>query len=101
MEVAVDRARGRVTVQRVTCAHDCGLVVNPMDCGIRWEGNILQALSRSLYEEVSFDSTRITSVDFVNYPILRFPAVPSVEVALLNHPDQPAYGAGIRPSSRP
>ena len=94
MVVAVDRAQGRVTVKRVACAHDCGLIMNPDGLRNQVEGNILQALSRSLYEEVSFDGTRVTSVDFSSYPILRFPEAPSVEVALLNHPDQPAYGAG-------
>jgi nicotinate dehydrogenase subunit B len=94
MDVSVDRAQGRITVQRVACAHDCGLIMNPDGLRNQVEGNILQALSRSLYEEVTFDGTHLTSVDFFKYPILRFSAVPSVEVALINRPDRPAYGAG-------
>jgi CO/xanthine dehydrogenase Mo-binding subunit len=94
IEVAVDRSQGRVTVRRVACAHDCGLIMNPDGLRNQVEGNILQALSRSMYEEVTFDGTHITSIDFLRYPILRFPAAPSVEVELINQPDQPAYGAG-------
>ena len=46
MEVAVDRATGKISVRRVTCAHDCGLVVNPDSLRNQIEGSILQTLSR-------------------------------------------------------
>jgi CO/xanthine dehydrogenase Mo-binding subunit len=94
MEVAVDRARGKVTVRRVACAHDCGLIMNPDGLLNQVEGNIVQALSRALHEEVTFDGTHVTSVDWNSYPILRFPEAPAIQVALLDHPDQPAFGAG-------
>jgi len=94
MEVAVDRASGKITVRRVTCAHDCGLVVNPDSLRNQIEGCILQTLSRTLHEEVKFDGSRVTSVDWASYPILRFPEVPTVEVALLDHPELPLLGAG-------
>jgi CO/xanthine dehydrogenase Mo-binding subunit len=94
MEVAVDRATGKIAVRRVTCAHDSGLVVNPDALRNQVEGCILQTLSRTLHEEVQFDQSRVTSVDWVRYPILTFPEVPAVEVALLNHPELPILGAG-------
>ena len=94
MEVAVDRARGKVTVRRVACAHDCGLIMNPDGLLNQIEGNIMQALSRTLHEEVTFDGTHVTSVDWSSYPILRFPEAPAIQVALLDHPDQPPFGAG-------
>jgi nicotinate dehydrogenase subunit B len=94
MEVAVDRASGKITVRRVTCAHDCGLVVNPDSLRNQIEGCILQTLSRTLHEEVKFDGSRVTSVDWASYPILRFPEVPTVEVVLLDHPELPLFGAG-------
>jgi CO/xanthine dehydrogenase Mo-binding subunit len=94
MEVAVERATGQVHVRRVTCAHDCGLIVNPDGLRNQIEGSILQTLSRTLHEEVKFDRSRVTSVDWASYPLLRFPEAPAVEVALLNHPDQPPLGAG-------
>jgi nicotinate dehydrogenase subunit B len=94
MEVAVDRASGRIEVRRITCAHDCGLVVNPDGLRNQVEGCILQTLSRALHEEVKFDRSRVTSVDWSSYPILRFPEVPPVEVALINRPELPPVGAG-------
>jgi CO/xanthine dehydrogenase Mo-binding subunit len=94
MEVAVDAGSGRIDVRRVTCAHDCGLVVNPDGLKNQIEGCIVQTLSRALHEEVRFDRTRVTSVDWASYPVLRFPEAPRVEVVLVDRPDQPLLGAG-------
>src|SRR5713101_342720 len=94
MEVAVDPASGKIEVQRVTCAHDCGLVVNPDGLRNQIEGSIVQTLSRALHEEVTFDRSRVTSVDWVSYPLLTFPEVPGIEVALLDWPTLPPFGAG-------
>ena len=52
MEVAVERATGRIRVTRVVCAQDCGLMINPECVQSQVEGNILQTLSRALHEEV-------------------------------------------------
>jgi nicotinate dehydrogenase subunit B len=94
MEVAVDRATGKIKVRRVTCAHDGGLIINPDGLRNQIEGSILQTLSRTLHEEVKFDRSRVTSVDWVSYPILSLPEVPSVEVALIDRPTLPPLGAG-------
>ena len=92
--VAVDPATGKITVRRVACAHDCGLVVNPNALRNQIEGCIMQTLSRALFEEVKFDQSRVTSLDWTTYPILTFPDAPEIEVALLNHPEEPLMGAG-------
>ena len=94
MEVAVDRATKKIAVRRVACAHDCGLIVNPDGLRNQVEGNIVQTLSRALHEEVTFDRSHVTSLDWSSYPLLTFPEAPAVEVALIDHPDQPSYGAG-------
>jgi CO/xanthine dehydrogenase Mo-binding subunit len=94
MEVAVDPATGVITVKRVTTAHDCGPIVNPDALRNQVEGCIVQTLSRTLHEEVTFDRSRVTSVDWRSYPILTFPEVPPVEVALIDRPREPIYGAG-------
>lgn len=94
MEVVVDRATGKISVMRVACAHDCGLIVNPDGLRNQVEGNIMQTLSRTLHEEVRFDRSKVTSVDWQSYPVLTFPEAPSIAVALINHTDQPSYGAG-------
>jgi nicotinate dehydrogenase subunit B len=94
MSVAVNKATGAIAVRRVVCTHDCGLVVNPDGLRNQIEGNIMQTLSRTLHEEVTFDKSRVTSVDWVRYPLLRFPEAPAVQVSLIDRPEQPAYGAG-------
>jgi CO/xanthine dehydrogenase Mo-binding subunit len=94
MEVAVDRSTGAIAVKRVVCAHDCGLVVNPEALKNQIEGAITQTLSRALHEEVQFDTSRVTSVDWASYPILRFTEAPAIEVILIERRDQPLWGAG-------
>ncbi len=86
MEVEVDRGSGEIAVRRVCCAHDCGLMINPDAVRAQVEGNILQTLSRTLYEETTFDRSRVTSVDWASYRLLRFPAVPRLEIALIDRP---------------
>jgi CO/xanthine dehydrogenase Mo-binding subunit len=94
MEVAVDRGSGEIMVRRVACAHDCGLMINPDAVKNQVEGCIIQTLSRALHEEVAFDRSRVTSVDWSSYPILKFPEVPTVEVALIDRPSLPPFGVG-------
>jgi CO/xanthine dehydrogenase Mo-binding subunit len=94
MEVAVERSTGKIIVRRIACAHDCGLIVNPDGLRNQVEGNIIHTLGRTLHEEVTFDQSHVTSVDWASYPVLRFPEAPALEVALIDHPDQPSYGAG-------
>jgi len=94
MEADVDKSSGAIRVRRVACAHDCGLVINPAALTAQIEGNILQTLSRTLLEEVAFDRSRVTSVDWASYPILRFPDAPEVLVDIVNRPNEPPLGAG-------
>jgi nicotinate dehydrogenase subunit B len=93
-EVEVNQADGQVRVKRVVVAHDCGLIINPDGLRNQIEGNVIQATSRTLKEEVKFDSLMVTSLDWTSYPILRFSEIPEVVVELINRPDQPAVGAG-------
>src|SRR5262249_42641318 len=87
MQVRVDHETGRTRVLRVAAAVDTGQVINPDGVRNQIEGGILQSLSWSLFESVSFDSTRITSIDWSTYPILRFGSVPeSVNVRILDRP---------------
>ena len=97
MEVAVDPASGRIDVRRVACAHDCGLIVNPDALKNQIEGSIVQTISRTLHEEVTFDRSRVTSVDWVSYPMMRFKDAPLVSVHGLSRTDVPdPSGPGSR-----
>lgn len=101
-DVEVDPASGRIRVPRVVVAHDCGLVISPDGLHNQIEGNIIQSLSRTLHEEVQFDHSRVTSLEWGSYPILRFSEIPdSVEMVLVNNdPKYPSTGAG-EPSTNP
>jgi nicotinate dehydrogenase subunit B len=94
MEAEVNRASGAIRVRRIACAHDCGLIINPDALRQQIEGCILQTLSRALHEEVAFDRSRVTSVDWKSYPILTFPEVPEIAIDLVDRPTEPPLGAG-------
>jgi CO/xanthine dehydrogenase Mo-binding subunit len=94
MEVEVERESGRVQVKRVFCAHDCGLMINPDNVRAQIEGSIIQTISRTLLEEVKFDSRRVTTTDWSRYPILTFPQVPRLEIALIDRPHERPVGVG-------
>jgi CO/xanthine dehydrogenase Mo-binding subunit len=100
-EVEVNRQTGHVWVKRLVCAHDCGLVINPEGLRRTVENAMLHALSRALYEEVQFDTEKVTSVDWVTHPTLTHTDTPAqIDVVIVNgdpnpkRPDLPQYGAG-------
>jgi nicotinate dehydrogenase subunit B len=90
----VERSTGAIRVLRVACAHDCGLMINPDAVRAQVEGCILQTLSRTLFEEVTFDRARVTSTDWASYPILTFPDVPKLDIALIDRRHEPPLGVG-------
>jgi CO/xanthine dehydrogenase Mo-binding subunit len=93
-EVEVERASGAVRVTRAVAAIDAGQVVNPDGLRNQTEGGLIQAASWTLKEQVAFEGRRITARDWSAYPILTFPEVPSVEVAVLDRPGERSLGAG-------
>jgi len=82
-------------------AHDCGLIINPDGLRRCIEGNVVQSTSRALSEKGAFDRARVTSTDWLCYPILDITEAPeNVDIVLLNRPELPPAGAGessIRP----
>jgi CO/xanthine dehydrogenase Mo-binding subunit len=96
-EVEVDTSTGKIRVTRVTIAFDCGLIINPDGVRNQIEGNMMQGVSRTLFEEVKFDATGVKSVDWASYPVLRFQDVPDVQIQLIDRPELPATGAAEGP----
>jgi nicotinate dehydrogenase subunit B len=96
-EVEVDTSTGKVRVTRITIAFDCGLIINPDGVRNQIEGNMMQGVSRTLFEEVKFDATGVKSFDWASYPVLRFQDVPDVQIQLINRPELPATGAAEGP----
>ena len=100
-EVEVDRTTGKIWAKKFTVGHDCGQIINPDGLEKCIEGNIVQGISRTLWEEVKFDAKNVTSVDWMTYPILDITETPeTVDFALINQPEMPPTGAG-EPSIRP
>lgn len=95
LELKIERETGRVRVLRAVSAIDSGEVVSLDGIRNQTEGGILQSISWTLYEGVTFDKTRITSIDWASYPIMRFASVPdSIDVHVMDRPGEPFLGTG-------
>jgi CO/xanthine dehydrogenase Mo-binding subunit len=94
-EVDVDQDTGQITVTRCVCAVDCGPISNPDGLRNQLEGGIVQGISRTLREQVTWDAERITSVDWRTYrPWYLGDPVPVIETVLLDRTAVRADGAG-------
>jgi CO/xanthine dehydrogenase Mo-binding subunit len=93
-DVEVDRNSGEIRVTHFFVVQDCGQVINPDGVRAQLEGNIIQTVSRTLKERVTFDRSRVTSVDWASYPILTFPEVPEIHMDLIDRPTEKPWGAG-------
>ncbi len=93
-DVEVDRKTGKVKVARFFVAHDCGQIINPDGLRNQLEGNLVQTTSRTLIEELDFDRSTVKGLDWVTYPILKFPDVPDVVMDLIDRPGEKPWGAG-------
>src|SRR5262245_56934934 len=96
-EVFVDQETGIIKVTKVTAGIDTGPVINPDGLRNQMEGQVIQGISRTTYEEVKFDraSSSITSKDWVSYPVLKFgETIPEIVTVLINNLNAPVTGAG-------
>jgi CO/xanthine dehydrogenase Mo-binding subunit len=93
-EVEVTRKTGEIAVKRFYVAHDCGQIINPDGLRNQIEGNVVQTVSRTLKEEVTFDRSTVTSLDWSSYPILTFPEIPDVVIELIDRPNEVPWGGG-------
>jgi isoquinoline 1-oxidoreductase len=92
--VAVDRASGKVTVKRVLCAQEMGLVVNPAGARQQIEGSITMGLGYALTEEIHFKDGVVLDTNFDTYDLPRFSSLPQIETLLLDASDMPSQGGG-------
>jgi isoquinoline 1-oxidoreductase len=93
-EVAVDRATGRVTVKRVLCVQEMGLVVNPQGAKLQMEGCITMGLGYALSEGIRFKDGGLLDSNFDTYELPRFSWVPRIETHILDAADMPSQGGG-------
>jgi nicotinate dehydrogenase subunit B len=90
----VNRDTGLIVAKHLYGALDAGLAVNPGFVENQITGMLVQATSRILKEEVTFDRANVTSVDWASYPILRFGECPEVTPIIVQRLDQPSSGGG-------
>ncbi len=98
-DVTVNRSTGKVKVDRVWVVHDCGQIINPDGLRNQIEGNVVQTVSRTLIEKLTFSRSAVTSLNWGSYPILTFPDVPAVAIDLIDRPTEAPWGAGEPRSS--
>src|SRR4051794_9945837 len=92
-EVSLD-ARGRVHVDRIVFALDCGRTVNPDLIRAQLEGGLLWGLSAAAWGEVVVgEGGEIRTQNFDRYPILRMRSVPQIEIHLIES-SEPPTGVG-------
>jgi len=85
-EVSVDD--GKVRVHRVVCAIDCGTVVNPLTVEAQMQSGIVFGLSAALHGELTLKNGRVEQSNFHDYPPLRLPETPRLEVHIVPSTDK-------------
>ncbi len=92
--VAVDRTSGRVQVQRIVCAQDMGLVINPDGARMQIEGCLTMGLGYCLSEEIHFKGGAISDLNFGTYQLPQFSWLPEIETILVDSGDTVPHGGG-------
>src|SRR5262249_51976902 len=93
-KVEVQGTPGGIRVTKFYLAHDCGQIANPDGLRTQLDGNVIQTISRTLMEELKYDRSAVTSLDWKSYPILRFPQIPELVYDLIDRPNERPWGAG-------
>jgi nicotinate dehydrogenase subunit B len=96
-EVKVDKNTGKVKVDRVVCAQNMGLAVNPQGAILQVESCINMGLGYALSEDIEFEGGNIQTRNFDTYQFTRFSWTPEIEVVLIDAKDSPPQGGGEPP----
>lgn len=88
---------GRLVVERIVTAYDCGTVVNPDTVVNQIEGATVMALGGARIEALPVAGGRLADSSLARYPLPRFADRPEIEVVLCDRPDLPSEGAGETP----
>lgn len=94
VDLKVHERTGQVIIEHITVGQDTGQMINPAGVRHQIHGNVIQSLSRTLYESVQFDAQGVTSLEWGAYPILKFTDLPPIDVVLVERPDEAPLGSG-------
>jgi CO/xanthine dehydrogenase Mo-binding subunit len=95
--IEVNKKTGKIKVLHLYASQDSGLAINTALIENQMTGNLMQGTSKILFEELQFNKKRVTSTDWVSYPMLRFKDAPPVTTVVVNRPDQVPTGSGEPP----
>jgi CO/xanthine dehydrogenase Mo-binding subunit len=93
-EIEVDRATGNIRVNRLVCAQDMGIVVNPEGAILQMEGCLTMGLGYTLTENIRFRGGKILHENFDRYELPRFSWLPKIETVLVENRDLTPQGGG-------
>ena len=95
VEVSVDMETGKITVEKMTDAHDCGFAINRTSVEGQMQGSLSMGLGEALFEEVKFDEKgRILNSNFAEYKIATSLDMPNVEPIIVeSHEPYGPFGA--------
>ena len=89
VQAKVDPATGKVQVEKITCAVDCGIVVNPDGASSQIEGSLLFGVSNALKERGTVAKGALVQSNFHDYQVLRMDEVPEIQVHLVESTEYP------------
>lgn len=87
--VEISMKDGALTVHRITCAVDCGQMVNPNIVDQQVEGSILFGLTAALWGDITLERGQVQQRNFDTYRMLRLPEAPRIDVHLLESSEAP------------
>ena len=94
VDVEVNKDTGVVVAKHVYGAMDCGLAINPAIVESQIVGMSVHGASLALHEEVQFNQTNVTSLDWNTYQTLRFAEHPAVTPIVVQQLHEQSSGAG-------
>jgi CO/xanthine dehydrogenase Mo-binding subunit len=96
-QISIAQPGGKVKIERVVTAFECGAVVNPEHLKNQIEGSVVQGIGGAMFEAIEFENGRVLNPHFSKYRVPRFSDTPVIETVLLDRKDLPSAGAGETP----
>jgi CO/xanthine dehydrogenase Mo-binding subunit len=93
----VSLSEGKVKIERVVTAFECGAIVNPEHLKNQVEGGMIMGIGGAMFEAIEFDNGRILNPHLAKYRVPRFSDIPVLETVLVDRKDLPSAGAGETP----
>jgi isoquinoline 1-oxidoreductase len=97
VEVAVDPEKKLIKLLNITCAFECGPIMNPAEVMKQVRGGLVMGIGPALREQIKFENGKVTNASLWEYEVPRFADVPPIDIELLDRPEMPAVGAGETP----